>query len=110
MPQQAEVILQIQRRNSDDENPTPIGKVSVGERGMLKLVDSDPAFKDALKNIVDAVNGKEKLRVKSPPPPEAHPTAIVWRSVERDDPELLQALSEYLEQKYELFVAPEDAS
>jgi hypothetical protein len=50
------------------------------------------------------------LRVKSPAPPEADPTGIVWRSVERDDPELLKALGEYLEQKYELYLAPEPAS
>ena len=110
MPQQPEVIFQIQRRNTDDESPTPIAKVSVGDRGNIKLVDSDPAFKDALKNILDAINAKDKLRVKSPPPPEGDSTGIVWRSVERDDPELLNALGEYLQQKYDLYLAPEHAS
>jgi hypothetical protein len=109
MPQQPEVILQIQRRNTEDESPTAIGKVSVGERGKLTLVDCDPAFAAAIKNVVEAVNGKDKLRVKSPPPPEADPTGIVWRSVERDDPELLEALGEYLRQKYDLYLVPEKA-
>jgi len=108
MPEPADVIFKVQRRDPDDESLTEIGKLAFGAQGQLTLLSAEPAFQLPLANIVATVNGQEALRVKTAPPPEAEPTSLVWRTVQRDDPDLLEYFVEFMEQKYALYLTPED--
>src|SRR6266446_2916758 len=101
----ADITLSVKRPTGDDGDLTEIGKISFGERGNLTLLSAGPGFQSALENILAAVNAQEELRIKVPPPPEAEAMSLFRRSVKRDEPDLLQAMCDYMEQKYDLYLS-----
>jgi hypothetical protein len=101
-----EPTFRVLRREGDDDL-REIGKVSVGDGGRLTLVGASGPFRGPLRDIIDAVNGLEEIRIKVPPPRGAEPGALYRRSVTRSEPDLLDALGAYLEQKYDLLLAAE---
>jgi hypothetical protein len=101
----ADIIMSVKRPVGDDDNLAEIAKVSFGERGRLALLSANPAFQSVLENVLSAVNAQEELRIKVPPPPEAEPMSVHRASIKRDDPDLLDAMREYMEQKYDLHLS-----
>lgn len=90
-----------------NEFTVPIGKVAIGQRGRIALLEADAGYAEALRGVIDGVNSLDELRIKTAPPPEAEPGALYRRNVSRDDPDLLDALGEFLEQKYDLRIVQE---
>src|SRR5262245_56153481 len=106
----AEITLSIKRPSGEDDELTEIGKVSFGAHGELTLLSANTGFQSALENVLRAVNAETELRIKVPPPPEAAPLSLFRRTVKRDEPDLLEAMCDYMEQKYDLFLAQEPAA
>lgn len=93
-------------RREDDDSLREIGQVTVGDAGRMTLVDASGAFRLPLQDIVDTVNALDELRIKVPPPPGAAPGSLFRRSFARSEPDVLDALREYLDQKYDLVLEP----
>lgn len=85
-----------------DGAATRIGRLAIGARGMLAVVEADPLFAEPLRSVVDAVNAQESLRIKAPPPPNEAEGGIAHDTVLRDDPQAGFAVRELMEQKYDL--------
>jgi len=102
-------ITLIVKRPDDEDDLVEIGKVAFGERGKLTLLSASAAFRSALESVIAAVNEQDELRIKVPPPPEAEPMSVFRRTVTRDEPDLLEAMCDYTEQKYNLHLVQESA-
>jgi hypothetical protein len=89
------------------EFTVPIGRIAIGSRGHVEVLEADEGYAEALRGVIDGVNALDELRIKTAPPPEAEPGALYRRTVSRDDPDLLDALGEFLEQKYDLRIVRE---
>lgn len=89
------------------EFTVPIGTIAIGQRGRIDVLDADAGYAEALRGVIDGVNALDELRIKTAPPPEAEPGALYRRNVSRDDPDLLDAIGEFLEQKYDLRIVRE---
>jgi len=80
----------------------PVGKLAIGERGRIDLLEAADGFEPALRRVIAAVNSLDELRIKAPPPPDADPGALYRRTVTRDDADLTFAIGAFMEQKYDL--------
>lgn len=107
MDQDVQTTFRIERPDEGGMPPTPIGRLGCDGNGRLHLLEADPAYTAALGSVLEAVNGQEALRVKVPPPPEAEEGGVWWSTITRDDPDLLDSLPPYFEQKYNLLLTPD---
>jgi hypothetical protein len=83
----------------------PIGEFGIDAQGRITLLVADDAYRQPLDNIVEYVNGLEKLRIKAPVP-GGEPGAITREEVARDDPRLTQGIIAFMEEKYNLYLQP----
>lgn len=98
-----EHIFIIDQRDDYGDSTGQIGKIAVGAEGMIRLVEADPLFEPILDDIVTAVNNQPDFRIKVPPPPDAAQGGVWWQNVTRDDADLVDALCQYIEQKFALY-------
>ena len=82
-----------------DPESAPIGELGVGPAGALTLTEVVNAYRGALEDIVNYVNGLETLRIKAPVP-GGEPGAITREEVARDDPRLTGAIVAFMEEEY----------
>jgi len=101
--------LRVQRRNRQDGPPIDVGTVTFGPLGELALASARPHFDGFLATMIEAVNARPTLSVKSPPPEGSPPHSIYYVTVERTAPDLLDWMRKFLEQKYDLLLTEEPA-
>jgi hypothetical protein len=81
-----------------------LGTVTFGPQGELALVSAQTNFDGFLTKVIEAVNARPTLSVKSPPPEGGQPHAIYYVTVERTAPDLLDWMRKFLEQNYDLLL------
>lgn len=89
---------------ADDDEDTEgerIGKLEIHLDGHLKVVEADPARDTFLREVVNRVNGKAQILLRSQEPGTEQYT-IGTVSVGRDDPAFVSALATYLYNYYGL--------
>jgi hypothetical protein len=84
-----------------------LGTVSFGPQGELALVAAQPHFDGYLTKVIEAVNARPTLSVKTPPPAGGPAHGIAYVTVERTAPDLLDWMRKFLEQKYDLLLTEE---
>ena len=102
---QAAMTCRIEQ-SGDDEVPTVIGTLLIGEAGKLTLVDALELLRPALQDIVDSVNGEPTIRIKVPPP-GAEASGFGRLTVPRDDNRIAAAIVDYFEQRFDLRLVPD---
>lgn len=82
-----------------------LGTLEAGPQGRLSLVEARLAYRPLLTRLVDEVNARERLILKVPPPPgNTLALGVFHRTVERNAPDLLERLGDYIEQRYGLLL------
>jgi hypothetical protein len=98
-PEQIECAVSVRRM---DDTLREVGRVAFAERGQLMLLSALPDYRALLERILEAVNGQETLTIKVPPPAGEEPGSVFSATVRRNDPKLLDAVQDHLEQQYDL--------
>jgi hypothetical protein len=99
--------FRVRRIDPTDDLPIDVGTVTFGARGELAVVAAEPQHEKFLADVIEAVNAKEVLRIKVPPPPEAEQFSIYSQTVARTAPDLLDVMRTYLQQRFELALVDE---
>jgi hypothetical protein len=99
--------LRVERYDPASDLSVELGRLSFGPRGVLALVSARPPYERLLAGVVEAVNARDELVLKVPPPPGGKPMGVYHLSVARTAPDLLERMGDYLEQKYDLLLMPE---
>ncbi len=108
MPDQAKrPVFRAALVDDETEEETPLGRVAVGDAGALILLEAVPGQEDFLANLLRDINAKEAFRLKVPPPPEAEPFEVYGQLTRRTDPDILDAVRNYLETYYDVVLTPE---
>ena len=83
-----------------------VGTIAIAKSGEMRLVASQDEFGTVLTAIIGEINAKTTLTIKTAPPPGAEPCAFSWREVARDTPDILWAISRYLQDRYDMDLIP----
>jgi hypothetical protein len=103
-------VYGVQRIDRRGGQTFDIGTLSYGQRGHLEVVTADPAYQAYLDEVVTTVNATDELSIKVPPPPDAEPYSVWFRTVDRTAPDLLDVMRTYLERDYGLLLAKESST
>lgn len=86
---------------------TTLGRVTVNDAAELALVETAPGHEAFLTGLISDINAKGAFRLKALPPPEAEQFELYGQVVSRSDPNVVDALREYLETYYDVQLTPE---
>lgn len=86
----------------DDGTSSWLGDVALSADGFLTVMAVNEDFEDELTPVADEVNGKDVLRVRVPPPPDAPMFQLYSEAYDRSDPLFLVGLKKYAEATYGL--------
>jgi hypothetical protein len=90
-------------RRIDRDFAPPVGRMTIDEHGKLKLLDADPAYTEILRDIIASVNEQPAIHVKRSIAGD-DVDGITFVDVARDDDDIVRAIVEHFEQKYDLRV------
>jgi hypothetical protein len=93
-------ILNAYLTDEETEDETLAGKLQFGGDGRLSLIECLPDQETFLTNVIEAMNAKEELVEKAPPPDDAPRFALSSKVVKRTDPDFFPALQRYLSTYY----------
>lgn len=102
-----EMTFTVELPIGDTGDMLSIGRVSIGSTGRLTLLNANEGFQSALENAIQEANSLEEFRIKAPPPEDAPPMSLYFRTVKRDDSDLVDALCDFLSQNYNLILEAE---
>jgi hypothetical protein len=105
MPASPATVERVVQDCDDRDQWNEVGRVAVGDRGTLSLLEARPVYRDYLTEMVETINGLDRLKIKIPPPPGSEPFSIFSKTVTRDHPELLGVIADYAEQNFGLRLA-----
>lgn len=92
--------------SNEDTGNTILGIVELADDGRLKSLVVEKGCDAALADVVNYLNAKASLAVEVAPPPGARPHAVYTQEVTRDEPQIRQAVADYLRKYYSITLEP----
>jgi hypothetical protein len=87
----------------DQADAPPMGRLAIDDGGQITLLYADEDYEMPLRAIIEGVNELDVLRIKMPSE-SGIPAAITFQNISRDDPDLTDAILEFMKQKYDLLL------